>query len=127
MRRRPAGGRLLGERTQITSYVRLELDLITQLVHELERVVEKSFIHGDQRWGKSGRITAREGMIVVRCREDEYVFVIGPLNRPQELLAAVHGLQTLLGHSQRQVDDFAFPDVDRPINRLDDDFDLAAP
>ena len=74
MRRGPAGGRLLGERSQISPPVSLELDLIAQLVHELKRVVEKPFVNGDQRRREGGRITAGQGMVVVSGGEDENVF-----------------------------------------------------
>src|SRR5207245_4136714 len=72
----PAGGRLLSERSQISSPMSLELDLIAQLIHELKRIVEKPFVNGDQRRREGGRITASQGMVVVSGGEDQYVFVI---------------------------------------------------
>src|SRR6185437_189288 len=64
-------------------------------------------------------------MLVVSRRDNEYILVIRLLDGAQQLLAALHLLQTLLRHTQRKIDDFAVPYIHRPAQSADDDFDLA--
>jgi len=106
--------------------VGLELDLLPQVVSELQRIGEEVLVHRQERRGKRGRVAARQGMIVVGGGEDEHVLVVSLLDGTEKLIAALHLLQPDLGNTQRQVDDLALPNVDRPVQGPHHHFDLRA-
>src|SRR5262249_23951657 len=72
--------------------------LAAQLVGELQRVGEQVLVHGNQGWRESGRVATRQRVVVVRCREHQYVLEVGVLDGPLQLLAARKLLQALLRH-----------------------------
>src|SRR5712691_13247677 len=85
VRRRPARGRLIGERTEIAPAVRQELHLVAQIVGELERVFEKALVHGHERRGEGGGVASRYRVFVVSSRKNKSVLVVGLLDRALEL------------------------------------------
>jgi hypothetical protein len=64
-------------------------------------------------------------MIVVGGGDDEHILEVRFLDGPQELLPPRQLLQALLGDAQRQIDDFATPAIDGPLQRLDHRFHFA--
>ena len=81
--------------------MRQEFDLVALLVSELQRIVEEPLVHRQERRREHGRIAAREGMIVMRRRDDQHVFKVSFLDHAQKLLAAGQLLQFLLGDAER--------------------------
>src|SRR5579859_1196109 len=65
-------------------------------------------------------------MLVVGSGEHQNILEIRFLNRPLELITPLDLLQPMLGHTQRQIDDLAPPDVDRVVQCPNDRFYLAA-
>ena len=64
----------------------------------------------------------------VTCRRVSWLrekAIIGVLDDAKELLAFLHLLEAMFGHAERQVDDLAAPDVDRPAQSADDDAHVA--
>src|SRR5947209_16240815 len=100
MRRGPARGGFVGKGSQVTPAVGLELNLVPQVVGELKGIVEKALIHGDQRRGKCGRITAGQRMLVVGRGENQHILEITLLDGTQELEALLQRLNALFGYAQ---------------------------
>src|SRR5207245_8958199 len=110
----------------IAPATRLKLHHIPYVIHKLERVLKNTLIDRNQRRSECGWVAAGQRMIVVSRGKDQHVFVISILNGPQELLSAMGGLQTLLRNPQRQVDHFALPYVDGPVQSFDDRLHIQA-
>src|SRR5579862_5464990 len=58
MRGRPARRGLTGEGAEVAAALGLELDLIAQQIGEVQRIVEQSLVHRDQRRRERGGIAA---------------------------------------------------------------------
>src|SRR5262249_4216882 len=122
MRRGPARGRLVGEGSEMAAAVSLKFDLLAQVIGKVQRIAEGAFVDGDQRRREHGRVTPRQRMLIMSGGDDEHVFVVTFLNRPQQLVTALYLLQPMFGYAQGEVHDLALPDIDGPVQRSQDNF-----